>query len=89
MSDIAAVVQEREFQMLTVCAVLRLDWKKSLLFALFSNGMAFLSLTKARFTACTRLRSRAFLLATKWGGFSECGTCLYEDFLLLLSPGIR
>lgn len=45
----------------------------------FSIGTAFLSLTKALLTACTLLRSLAFLLATTWGGFSLWGTCLYLE----------
>ena len=47
---------------------------------LFSKGIVFLSLTNARLTAWTLLLSRAFLLATRWAGFSQCGTCLYELF---------
>ena len=49
-------------------------------FTLFSNGIVFRSLTNAKLTAWTLRRSLAFLLATRWAGFSQWGTCLYELF---------
>ena len=52
---------------------------------LFSIGMAFLNLTNAKFTACTRFRSLAFLLATRCGGFWQCGTCLKYKVIFKIS----
>lgn len=51
----------------------------------FCIGIAFLNLTKAPLTACTRLLSLAFLLATTCGGLSLCGTCLYAFFFPFFS----
>lgn len=55
----------------------------------FSIGTAFRSLTKAPLTACTLLLSLAFLLATTWGGFSLCGTCLYLELFSFFSRSGR
>jgi fatty acid desaturase len=56
------------------CSVLTLE---SLLFLLLSRGTDFLRRAKAELTAWTLLLSLAFLLWTRWAGFSLWGMCLY------------
>lgn len=68
------------------CSVFTLDRR----FERFSIGTHLRSLANWPLTACTLRRSRAFRRATRWGGFSRWGTCLYVDvfFLSFLTPSI-